>query len=178
MSKSASQAVLSRMQVTLHTTRRIPHGKSRLVQAMSAWSVKTRRAPHRHSRDARVYDHTVYRHTWHIVSSAPIRPDSFIRLCLVVGAFPRRSAFEARKPDHHGSNDDQSAEILARTVRELDGLRAENVALKERGVGPKGAGRTREASAQPSSLHRRGSSGGLEDEGKGEKEQVRAMPYT
>ena len=33
-------------------------GPSRLVQAMSAWSVKTRRAPSRHSRDARVYGHT------------------------------------------------------------------------------------------------------------------------
>ena len=56
--KSASQAVLSRMQLTLHATRRTPHGASRLVQAMSAWSVKTRRAPSRHCRDARVYGHT------------------------------------------------------------------------------------------------------------------------
>ena len=31
---------------------------SRLVLAMSAWSVKTRRAPSRHCRDARVYGHT------------------------------------------------------------------------------------------------------------------------
>ena len=30
----------SRMQVTLHATRRISHGASRLVLAMSAWSVK------------------------------------------------------------------------------------------------------------------------------------------
>ena len=43
--KSASHAVLSRMQLTLHATRPTPHGASRLVQAMSAWSVKTRRAP-------------------------------------------------------------------------------------------------------------------------------------
>ena len=35
-----------------------PHSASRLVQAMSAWLVKTRRAPSRHSRDARVYGHT------------------------------------------------------------------------------------------------------------------------
>ena len=46
------------MQFTLHATRRTPHGASRLVQAMSAWLVKTRRAPSRHSRDARVYGHT------------------------------------------------------------------------------------------------------------------------
>ena len=55
--KSHSQAVLSRMQLTLHETRRTPHGASRLVLAMSAWSVKTRCAPSRHCRDARVYDH-------------------------------------------------------------------------------------------------------------------------
>ena len=56
--KSASQALLSRMQLTLHATRRTPHGASRLVLAMSAWSVKTRRAPFRYCRDARVYGHT------------------------------------------------------------------------------------------------------------------------
>ena len=48
----------SRMQLTLHATRRTPHGASRLVLAMSAWSVKTRRAPFWHCRDARVYGHT------------------------------------------------------------------------------------------------------------------------
>ena len=37
---------------------RTPHGASRLVQAMSAWLVTVRRAPSRHSRDARVYGHT------------------------------------------------------------------------------------------------------------------------
>ena len=51
---SASKAVLSRMQLTLRATRRTPHGASCLVQATSAWSVKTRRAPFRHCRDARV----------------------------------------------------------------------------------------------------------------------------
>ena len=56
--RSASQAVLSRMQLTLHETRRTPHGASRLVLAMSAWSVKTRCAPSRHCKDARVYGHT------------------------------------------------------------------------------------------------------------------------
>ena len=55
--KSASLAVLSRMQLTLHATRPTPHGASRLVQqAMPAWSAKTRRA--RHCRDATVYGHT------------------------------------------------------------------------------------------------------------------------
>ena len=44
-----------RMRLTLHATRRTPHGASRLVQAMPAWSVKTRHAPSRHCRDARDY---------------------------------------------------------------------------------------------------------------------------
>ena len=58
MTKSVLRAVLGRMQFTLHATRRTPHGASRLVQAMSAWLVNTRRAPSRHSRDARVHGHT------------------------------------------------------------------------------------------------------------------------
>ena len=55
---SASQSVLNGMQLTLRATRLTPHGASRLVQAMSTWSVETRRAPFRHRRDARVYGHT------------------------------------------------------------------------------------------------------------------------
>ena len=47
------------MQFTLRATRRTPHGAPRLVQAMSAWLVKTRRTPSRHSRDARVYGYTL-----------------------------------------------------------------------------------------------------------------------
>ena len=62
MPKSVSRAVLGRMQftlhATLHATRRTPHGASRLMQAMFAWLVKTRRAPSRHGRDAKVYGHT------------------------------------------------------------------------------------------------------------------------
>ena len=46
--ESASKEVFSRMQLTLHTARPTPHGASRLVQAVPAWSVKTRRAPSRH----------------------------------------------------------------------------------------------------------------------------------
>ena len=57
MPKYVLRAVLGRMQFALHATRRTPHGASRLVQAMSAWLVKTRRAPSRHSRDASVYGH-------------------------------------------------------------------------------------------------------------------------
>ena len=47
-----------RVQLTLHATRPSPHGASRLVQqAMSVWSVKTRRTPSRRCRDARIYGH-------------------------------------------------------------------------------------------------------------------------
>ena len=56
--KSVLRAILGRMKFTFHATRRTPRGASRLVQAMSAWFVKTRRAPSRHSRDARVCGHT------------------------------------------------------------------------------------------------------------------------
>ena len=45
------------MQPTLHATRPKPHGAPRLVQVVSAWSVKTRRAPARNFKDARVYGH-------------------------------------------------------------------------------------------------------------------------
>ena len=46
------------MQLSLHATRPTPHGASRLVQAMSSWSVKPRRALSRHCRGARTYGHT------------------------------------------------------------------------------------------------------------------------
>ena len=45
------------MQFNLHATRRTPHGAFRLVQAISVWLMKPRRALSRHSRDARVYGH-------------------------------------------------------------------------------------------------------------------------
>ena len=48
----------SKRDTPLHATRRTPHGAWRLVQAMSAWLVKTRRAPSWDRRNARVYDHT------------------------------------------------------------------------------------------------------------------------
>ena len=50
--KSPSQAVLSRMKLTPSSdSPNTSRFASRLVQAMSAWSVKTRRAPSRHCRD-------------------------------------------------------------------------------------------------------------------------------
>ena len=52
---SASNAVLRRMKLTLHATRPTPHGAFLLVQSASAWSVKTRRVPFRHCKEARVY---------------------------------------------------------------------------------------------------------------------------
>ena len=68
-SPSCERFLEGRMQFTLHATRRTPHSASRLVQAMSAWLVKTRRAPSRHSRDARVYGHTTT--TMHKLSTPP-----------------------------------------------------------------------------------------------------------
>ena len=68
--KSVLRAVLGRMQFTLHATPRRPHGASRLwCKQISAWLVKTRRAPSRHSRDARVYGRTTT--TMHQLSTPP-----------------------------------------------------------------------------------------------------------
>ena len=53
-----------------YATRHRPHGASRLVRAMSAWLVKTRRAPSRHIRDARVYGHTTT--AMHKLSTLPL----------------------------------------------------------------------------------------------------------
>ena len=69
MPKSVLRAVVERMQFTLRATRRTPHGASRLAQTISAWLVKTRRAPPQHSRDARVYGHTTM--AMHILSTPP-----------------------------------------------------------------------------------------------------------
>ena len=63
------------MQFTFHATRRTPHGASRLVQAMSAWLVKTRCAPPRHSRYARVYGHTTT--AMHKLSTPPPIPPPY-----------------------------------------------------------------------------------------------------
>ena len=54
--------------------RRTPHGTSCLVQALSAWLGKTRRAPSWHSKDARVYGHTTT--AMHKLSTPPPRPPS------------------------------------------------------------------------------------------------------
>ena len=54
---SASQVVLSRMQLTLNAAHPTLHRGSCLVHAMFASSVKTRRAPSRHFTDTRVCSH-------------------------------------------------------------------------------------------------------------------------
>ena len=77
MPKSVLRAVLGRMQFTLQATRRAPHGASRLVRAMSAWLVKTRRAPSRHRRGARVYDHATT--TMPKLSTPPPPPALFVK---------------------------------------------------------------------------------------------------
>ena len=101
------------MQLTLHVTRRTPHGASRLVQTISTWSVKTRRAPSRHCREARVYGHTTTA-IHDIEYPPPPRP---------------RPAFRARylhKGDRYrgGLSENVSFDILApsllRSVIELD----------------------------------------------------------
>ena len=62
--KFARRALLSRMLLALHATRRTPHCASRLVQAMPAWSVKARRAMPRHCGDPWACGHTVRDMCW------------------------------------------------------------------------------------------------------------------
>ena len=86
--------VPSRLQLTLHAGRRPSHGTSRLVLAIM--SVKTRRAPSRHGRDARVYGHmTMAMHVSTIVPPPPKKKKMLTRrssallvaYCLLVYAF-------------------------------------------------------------------------------------------
>ena len=70
-----SRMVLGRMQLTLHATRRAYHRVSRLMNAISAWSVKTHHIPSRHRRDVRVYGHTTT--ATHETSTPPL-PLQFI----------------------------------------------------------------------------------------------------
>ena len=69
------------MQLTLHATRRTPHGASRMVQAMSARLVNTRRALSRHSRDARVYGLTTPAMLKLSAPPPPQPPVSFVGCC-------------------------------------------------------------------------------------------------
>ena len=71
------------MQLTLHATRATLHGTSCLVQATSAWSVKTQRAPSRECKDARVYGHaTTAMHGNEYTPSS--QPDTYRQLGLFV----------------------------------------------------------------------------------------------
>ena len=53
--------------------------KSRLVEAMSAWSVKTRRAPSRYCMDARVYCNTTK--SMHGMSTPPLPRSRPLQVC-------------------------------------------------------------------------------------------------
>ena len=46
------------MKLTFHSSGPTRHGALRMVQTLSSWSVKTRRVPSRHCRDAMVYGPT------------------------------------------------------------------------------------------------------------------------
>ena len=102
--KSAWRAVLSRMQLTHHATRRTSHGASRLVQVMSAWSVKTRRTPSRHRRDARVYGHTTT--VMHNNEYTPLRPFCTVSRCNVIARvhcpLPRTRRCREQRPRYCG----------------------------------------------------------------------------
>ena len=58
-------------------TRPTPHGASRLVQTMFAWSVKNGCAPSRHCRGAKVYGHTTSAMHDNTYTSPPLNLDCF-----------------------------------------------------------------------------------------------------
>ena len=76
------------MQFTLHATRRTPRGVSRLVQAMPAWMVKTRRAPSGivETRGYMVGSHDLgYAQTEYSTPPSPVRTClHFYRECIIV----------------------------------------------------------------------------------------------
>ena len=89
----------SGMQLNLKATRPTPHGAPRSVQAMSAWSAKTRRAPSRHSRGTKAYGHTTM--TMHDTSSFTFPPSpltgvmAVASVCAVFRGSPLLSPFKA-----------------------------------------------------------------------------------
>ena len=72
--ESASNVVLSRMQLSpfMRLAQHLTALRTWCKKAMSAWSVKTRRAPSRHCRDARVHGHTTT--AMHGMSTPPNPP--------------------------------------------------------------------------------------------------------
>ena len=85
MPKSVLRVVLGRMQFNLRVNRQTPHGASLALGASNAcpWLVKTRRAPSRYGRDAKVYGHTTT--AMHKLSTPP--PISYVR-CSVSKGWP------------------------------------------------------------------------------------------
>ena len=103
----------SMMQLTLHANRRTPRGTSRLLQSMSAWSVKTRRVPSRHCRDARVYGHTttaMHDMGTPPVSSPPLFPAARI-LCVLITRLQMTALYKIVQDDHPPLPDGTSAAL-------------------------------------------------------------------
>ena len=78
------------MRFILHAARFTPNGASRLVQAMSAWSVKTRRAPSRHCRGSVILRTTAIHDTTTRPPPAP---------CTVLHAWSAKCLPDRSKPD-------------------------------------------------------------------------------
>ena len=126
MPKFVLRAVLGRTHFTLYATRRTLHGASRLVQAMSAWLVKTRRPPSRHSRDERVCGHTTT--AMHKLSTPPPPP-----VLLTPKKRPDRQQFDSL-PDlraYNRSGEERQAQGRAGQAR----IRQDRTALAHRTKG-------------------------------------------
>ena len=97
-------------------TRRTHHGATRFVHAMSAWSEKTRRAPSRHSRVARVYGHTTT--AKHEMDASPISPIFHVTLNtrITPSRLQRRKMTKIR---YHCRSKITVAQVVVRTVGNL-----------------------------------------------------------
>ena len=112
------------MQPTLHATRPTPRGDSHMVQAMSSWSLKSRRSPSRHCMNVRVYGPTDYGHvqseyTPHL---PPIPPPllswssaAAVSLCVVAERVRKGTSRKKRAGDRHACGQSGKASTIRAT---------------------------------------------------------------
>ena len=88
------------MYLTLCVARGTPRGASRLVQAMSAWSMNARRAPFQHCKDGRVYGHTTTAmHDMRTPSPLPATPTAAVAAVLIGGLEGGKRRTDQTLPD-------------------------------------------------------------------------------
>ena len=137
------------MQLALHAKCRAPHGALRLVEATFSRSVRTRRVPSRHCRDARVYGHaTMVMPDMSTPPPSPPRAPSLpapVRLLAASGHGQQGGIVRGGGPRGRSTGAFGSRDLLHRRVRQ-DGVRP-----------PRAAG----GHGTTADLHREGRCGGV-----------------